>query len=61
MNNPPTIPELATASRTAPFQRQCGCTADLKHCINCQRIGRCPSACSESTCSPSALIFPSPW
>ena len=24
-------------------------------------IGRCPSACSESTCSPSALTFPSLW
>ena len=26
----PTIPGPATASRTAPFRRQCGCTADLK-------------------------------
>ena len=51
----PTIPGPATASRKAPFRQRCGCTADLKRSINCQRIGRCPSACSESTCSPSAL------
>ena len=56
-----TIPGPATASRMAPFRRQCGCTADLKRSIKCQRIGRCPSACSDSTFSPSALTFPSPW
>ena len=36
------------------------CIADLKHCINYPMIGRCPSACSESTCSPSALSSPCP-
>ena len=36
------------------------CIEDLKHCINYPMIGRCPSACSESTCSPSALSSPCP-
>ena len=38
----PAIPWPATASRTAPFRRQCGCIADLKHYISCPMIGRCP-------------------